>query len=512
MDGSWPYHSRPAEEDFLPGRVVVVEDDPVQAKLLVKSIQELGPGWTASAVSDADACLKLLSSTTFSLALVDYVLPGGITGLDLIHQIRKRGHVLATVLITAHGSEDVAARALRLGVAEYVPKKEGYLKEVPFLVSRIVAQHRRNLRKLSEHSRLRMELAQATHRSLLDSFAAPIVHDIKNPLAVIKTVAELVTKRAANNKSVRELSPMIYRSVERIQDLLDQLLRFAQQEREERQSVDLREMLVDLSFAEAEALRLHNILLVRQMPDDPVKIRVARRALEQVFHNLIANAAEVLGKDHGGGIIHIELRLEGESAVVAISDNGPGIPAEVFPRLFTPFSTHGKVRGTGLGLSISAGVVREHGGDIQAENVPASGARFSVRLPLERHGPLAMILEDEAHMAELVATQLSELGIRCEVATDGSDLVQRLPTGRWDVLILDIRTPKVSGVEVLREMGKRRPDLVKRTMLLSGSIADRDVQQVLTEFHVPCLPKPYGMEELTDTVRLLLRGRGGEER
>src|SRR5690606_16103165 len=139
---------------------------------------------------------------------------------------------------------------------------------------RIVAQHRRNLRKLSEHSRLRMELAQATHRSLLDSFAAPIVHDIKNPLSVIRTAADLVVKRAADNTPVRELSPMINRSVERIQDLLDQLLRFAQQEREERQSVDLRELLVDLSYVEAEALRLHNILLVRTMPPDPIVVRV----------------------------------------------------------------------------------------------------------------------------------------------------------------------------------------------------------------------------------------------
>ena len=502
--------STPAEEDFLPGRVVVIEDDPVQAKLIVKSIEELGPGWSARAVGDAAECLKLLASTTFSLAIVDYHLPGGVSGLDLIREIRKRGHVLSTVLTTAHGSEEVATRALRLGVSDYVPKKEGYLKEVPFLVSRIVAQHRRNLRKLSEHSRLRMELAQATHRSLLDSFAAPIVHDIKNPLSVIKSAAQLVASRTESKKPVQDLPPMIMRSVERIQGLLDQLLKFAQQEREERRSLDLRELLIDLSSAEAEALRLHNIQLVRVLSDEPVVVRAARKALEQVFHNLIANAAEVLGLDHGGGMIHVELKQEGETAVVSISDNGPGIPAEMFPKLFTPYSTHGKVRGTGLGLSISAGVVREHGGDIQAENVPGSGARFLVRLPLERHGPLAMILEDEEHMSELVATQLGEMGIRCEILPDGAELIARLPTGRWDVLILDIRTPRVSGVEVLREMGARRPDLVKRTMLLSGSIADRDVQQVLSEFHVPCLPKPYGMEELTDTVRLLLRGRSGE--
>jgi signal transduction histidine kinase len=501
---AWPYHSTPAEEDFLPGRVVVVEDDPLQAKLLVRAIEELGEGWSAVAVPDAEQCMTLLQTTTFSLALIDLVLPDR-NGLELIQAIRTRGHVLAMVLVTAHGSEDVAARALRLGVSDYIQKREGYIREVPFVVSRIVAQHRRNLRKLSEHSRLRMELAQQTHKGLIDSFAAPIVHDIKNPLSVIRTAAEMLLGKPA--ASARELVPMICRCVGRIQELLDQLLRFARQEHEERVSMDLNALLLEISFAEGEALRLHNILLVRALPTEPVRVRGARRGLEQVFLNLIANAGEALAKNHGGGIIHLEVRQEGETAVVAISDNGPGIPVEMFPRLFTPYSTHGKVRGTGLGLSISAGVVREHGGDIQAENLPGSGARFNVRLPLERHGPTALVLEDEEHMQELITAQLSQLGIRAETVGDGEELIRRLPGGRWDVVILDIRTPKVSGVEGLREIAAKRPDLVPRTMLLSGSIADRDVQEVLTELGVPCLPKPYGMEELSDMVRLLMRGR-----
>jgi signal transduction histidine kinase len=503
----WPYASTPADEDFLPGRVVVVEDDEVTRKLLVRSIQELGPGWIAHGVGDADACLELLTHTTFSLALVDYILPAGKTGLDLIAKIRGRGHVLATVLITGHGSEDVAAKALRLGVSDYVTKSDGYLKDIPFLVSRIVAQHRKNLRKLSEHSRLRTELAARTHRSLLDSFAAPIVHDIKNPLSVVKTAAEVIHLRAGDNNAVKELAPMIGRSVGRIQELLDQLLKFASQEREERTSVDLAELLMELTFAEAEPLRLHNIQLVRVMLADHVNVRAAKKGLEQVFHNLIANAAEALQKNHGGGIIHVGLRQEGESAVVTISDNGPGIPPEIFPRLFQPYSTHGKARGTGLGLSISAGVVREHGGDISAENVPSSGARFVVRLPLERHGPTAAVLEDEAHMQELISAQLGSMGIRCELLPDGQELLNRLPAARWDILVMDVRTPKVSGVDALRQIAAHRPDLLPRTMILSGSIADRDVQEVLGEVNVPCLPKPYSMVELSDMIRFLLRGR-----
>jgi signal transduction histidine kinase len=503
----WPYGSVPAEEDFLPGRVLIVEDDVVQAKMMTKSVTELGDGWQVVTVHDGKKALEALQSTTFSLALVDLVLPDS-SGLDLLREIRSRGHVLATILITAHGTEDTAVKALRLGASDYIQKKGGWLKDVPFTVSRIVAQHRRNLRKLSEHSRLRMELAQRTHRGLLDSFAAPIVHDIKNPLSVIKGAVEILKGDVPNlSTAPKTLVPLLSRGVERIQELLEQLLRFARQEHEERVSLDLGQLLIDVTFAEQEALRLHNIRLVREMPQTPVMVRAAKNALQQVFLNLIANAAEALAKAHGGGIIRLSLASEGECARVSIEDNGPGIPKEMFPRLFQPYSTFGKQHGTGLGLSISAGVVREHGGDIEAENVPGAGARFLVRLPLEHRSQRALLLEDEAAMANLVKMQLEQLGILTEMYDDGQRVIERLRSGdTWDLVILDIRTPNVSGLAAFQAMIEERPELVGRTMLLSGSIADRDVQEVLSEHPVPCLPKPYGLDELTDIVRLLLRG------
>jgi two-component system, NtrC family, sensor histidine kinase HydH len=499
----WPTASVPAEEDFLPGRVLIVEDDPVQAKLLIRSIVELGEGWQAQAVSSANAALEALNTTTFSLALVDLVLPD-TSGLDLIRRIRAKGYVLALILVTAHGTEETAVTALRLGASDYIQKREGYLADVPFIVSRIVAEHRRNLRKLSEHSRLRMELAQKTHRGLLDSFAAPIVHDIKNPLSVIRASTDMLA--AGGRYDPASVVPLIQRGVDRIQELLDQLLQFARQEQEERVSLDLGTLLIDLTYAESDVLRLQNIRLVRQLPADPVPVRAAKRALAQVIQNLVANASEALAKSHGGGIIKVSLTTEGECALITVEDSGPGIPSEIFPRLFTPFTTFGKPTGTGLGLSISAGVVREHGGDIEAENVPGSGARFRIRLPLEHRGPRALVLEDEDHMQELVKTQLEMLGVRAELEADGDGVIRRLDDA-WDLVILDIRTPRVSGLDAFRAIIARRPELVSRTMLLSGSIADRDVQEMLAQHPVPVLPKPYGMAEFNDVVRLVLRGR-----
>jgi signal transduction histidine kinase len=502
------YASKPAEEDFLPGRVLVVEDDDLQARQIVDAIQSLGDGWSAIRVSGPVECLKVLESTTFSLALVDHVLPDG-DGLKLLQEMRGRGYVVATVLMTAHGSEKIAVEALRLGVADYLPKDGDFLRDLPYTVARIVAQHRRALRKVSAYSRIRMELAQRTHRGLLDSFAAPIVHDIKSPLSCIITAADLILPQGGRpGAPAADMVTYIRKSAKKIEELLERLLRFARQETEERVSQDLSHLLMRIAMSELEPMRLQNIRLVREIPPEPVRARVAPKAIEQLVLNLLANASEALVMASGGGVVSMSLALEAGNAVITVSDNGPGIPADVLPALFRPFSTFGKAKGTGLGLCIGAGVVREHGGHIHAQNVPSGGARFTVRLPLEDHGPVALLLEDEPHIQELMATQLELLGIRADVYEDGDRVLPVLAEGRWDLVLLDIRTPRINGVRIFQEMLARRPDLVPRTMVVSGSIADRDLQQILADHPVPCLPKPYEVSQFNDMVRLLLRRPG----
>ena len=111
-------------------------------------------------------------------------------------------------------------------------------------------------------------------------------------------------------------------------------------------------------------------------------VECVRSQIDQVFLNLLANAAQAIT---GAGAITIETRVEGDCAVVAVSDTGPGIPPDVIGRIFDPFFTTKPVgEGTGLGLSISYEILKKHGGDILAESPPGGGATFTVRLPLTR--------------------------------------------------------------------------------------------------------------------------------
>jgi signal transduction histidine kinase len=111
-------------------------------------------------------------------------------------------------------------------------------------------------------------------------------------------------------------------------------------------------------------------------------VECVRSQLDQVLLNLLANAAQAIS---GPGTIAIETRREGDRVVVRVADSGPGIPADVLPRVFDPFFTTKPVgEGTGLGLSISYEIVKRHGGEIQAESPAGGGAVFTIRLPASR--------------------------------------------------------------------------------------------------------------------------------
>ena len=116
----------------------------------------------------------------------------------------------------------------------------------------------------------------------------------------------------------------------------------------------------------------------------PTRMEVVlwRARMERVFINLITNALEAMPR---GGTIRISASKAGGFALIAVEDSGPGIPPEIYCRLFAPFVTSGKKDGLGLGLALSRRTVRDHGGDMWIE--PASGARFVIRLPLSRALP-----------------------------------------------------------------------------------------------------------------------------
>ena len=173
--------------------------------------------------------------------------------------------------------------------------------------------------------------------------------------------------------------------IEAIGELVTNLRNFSRLDQARTARIDLNECLDSALNIAGHAIKNRAQLVKRY--GEVAKLACSPSQLNQVFLNIITNAAQAMDKP---GYIVVETRAEGPEAVVVITDNGRGIPAEVLPRIFDPFFTTKPVgEGTGLGLSICFQIVEQHGGTIKAESTVGKGTRFTIRLPFEQRAAAA---------------------------------------------------------------------------------------------------------------------------
>jgi signal transduction histidine kinase len=227
-------------------------------------------------------------------------------------------------------------------------------------------------------------LEQREKLAALGTLAAGVAHEIRNPLTAIK--ARLYTlRRVAGSGEAREDLQAIATEIDRLERIVREVLSYARPGAPTLEDVDLSAWLREFArFVEGDLTRAHIRLTVETEPS--LMARADPNHLRQILLNLVRNAQEAL-EGKSGHIVLAARRerslLRGRSAdtvVLSVTDDGPGIPAEIQPRLFDPFFTT-KAAGTGLGLSIVAKLVEGHGGEIVLQTAPRAGTRIAVRLP-----------------------------------------------------------------------------------------------------------------------------------
>lgn len=221
------------------------------------------------------------------------------------------------------------------------------------------------------------------HLRFIESFASDVSHELKNPLASIRTATEMLGE-VEDPADRRRFLEVAWREVARMEHLLSSVREIsridARLEAEPAGPVDLRELLPEV----LDGVRLRadpGLRLDLRTPAGPIYTRGAPERLAQVFENLLDNAA---GFSPPGGEVTVELAAEPDAAVVTVSDRGPGIPEEHRERIFDRFFTwrpHERNGHAGLGLAIVKAIAEGYGGSVSAQNRPEGGARFEVRLP-----------------------------------------------------------------------------------------------------------------------------------
>ena len=238
-------------------------------------------------------------------------------------------------------------------------------------------------RQLAEmYQRLReaqTQLVQSEKLASVGQLTAGIVHDVKNPLAVIKGMAEELLEDTNGRPEVAEAVQVIRDNATRANTIVTDLLKFARQSTPQLTQRDLRETVEGSLRLTGYLLRKGGVRVEQKLPDHEVPIVYDAQQIEQVLINLIQNAVHAMPK---GGKLEVELSHKDGGAELRVRDTGMGIPPEVLPKIFDPFfTTKPEGQGTGMGLSVSYGIIARHGGQIEVESQVDEGTTFIIRLP-----------------------------------------------------------------------------------------------------------------------------------
>jgi signal transduction histidine kinase len=318
-----------------------------------------------------------------------YVVKDGLVEISgLLNQDTRRvfaqippGGLFGEMAVIEHRPRSASAKAAKESVVYYIPRGEmlSLIKRSPGLSLSLLQVISHRLREFN-HVFL-TEVIQAERLAVVGRFARDIVHDLKNPLNIIGLTSELAALPDAPAEIRAQASVRIRKQVERISELVGEILYFTQGSQD---SV----VLTPMDYAEfvqhvVEELRpeteLKAVRLEFANAPPPVKVLLDPKRLRRVFVNLAHNATDVMSE---GGKIILRFESDDTGVITEVEDTGPGIAPEILDRLFQAFATHGKTHGTGLGLSICKKIVEDHGGRIWARNEPGRGAVFAFALPL----------------------------------------------------------------------------------------------------------------------------------
>lgn len=415
--------------DRVEQRILVVDDEAIIRTIYSSFLEEK---YTCDTASSCNEALALLAKNTYALVMSDIQMPGR-NGVELLREIRYRYPDTAVIMVSGIDRPQRIRDALHIGAVDYLTKP-CELDVLGFSVDRALERRelmlttrsyradleRQNVELAASKAQLERLQAQIVHSEKmagLGQLAAGVAHELNNPAGFIYGNMDLIrgylgrlelmlsiyervrlpaaeaaelalTKKEIGYDSLLpDLRSMITDCVEgaeRIRDVVKNLRLFSRLDDGEFKRIDLHENIDSTIRLLSGYYGSGRIRLVREYGKLP-PVNCYAGQLNQVWTNLLVNAAQAIKKT---GEVKISSRVEGESAVITISDTGGGIEPANLRKIFDPFFTTKPVgEGTGLGLSISYGIIRKHGGAIEAESVPGAGTTFRVSIPIdEKHG------------------------------------------------------------------------------------------------------------------------------
>ncbi|TAN40204.1 MAG: response regulator [Nitrospirae bacterium] len=371
---------------------------------------------------------------------------------------------------------------------------------------------------------------QAQERlAAVGQLAAGIAHDFNNILTGIIGFAEIMSDESSLSDEGRQIVEAILQNGLRAAHLIKQILDFSRKSISEMKSLELRSFLNEFTKFIRRTIP-ENIQISLVCGEDAYYVRADPTKIQQVLANLALNARDAMPE---GGALTFDLKVmplthkdmpplpgmpEGDWVVLAVTDTGSGMSAEVLSHVFEPFYTTKEVgKGTGLGLSQVYGIVKQHNGFIDVRSGVGKGSLFTLYFPAaspRQQAPVAinmpqrirgeaetiLVVEDSESICNLIARKLTSMNFNVLIASNGKDALRKFE-GQLDeikLVITDLVMPEMGGLEISRLLISRKPSL--KVIALSGYPLGSDQADIkeagITEF----IEKPFQVQTLADAV------------
>lgn len=378
-------------------RVLLVDDD----ALIRTSESEIlrREGHTVHTAADAATAREIWNRGPLDVAILDLVLPGQ-GGIEALADLTRSHPDVVVMIQTGYADLDSALRALRAGATDYLRK--------PVPPEHLCEAVDRAANRAQELRSIRRRLASSERLTSLGVLAAGIAHEVNNPMASVvsnlqtleryareiredwRAGGSLASGRGGATEDIEQVLedvPLLIKDTlegtSRVTAIVNGLRAYAKGDTSRQTRFDLKTILEEtLKLAQGRLAQVSTVVTDlpagRTVQGNPVQI-------QEVFLNIVLNAAHAVESTGRRGTIRVDLLKEGEQGEwtgFEVADTGCGIRPEHLPHIFDPFfTTKPPGEGTGLGLSIAYSIVQGHGGEIRVETTPGRGTRFVVRLP-----------------------------------------------------------------------------------------------------------------------------------
>ena len=530
-----------------PVSILLVDDEPRNLDALEAVLGD--QGYRLLRAEDADLALKLLLEHDVAAIVLDIKMPR-MSGIELAQIIKgtKRYRQIPILFLTAHMIED------RDVVAGYGAGAVDYLTK-PF--NPTILRHKvavfadlyRKTRALADlNERLEQRVAErtadleASEKALRtaarqkDEFLATLAHELRNPLAPLRTGVDLLMQTTAPTPVANRTLAAMNRQLDHLVRLIDDLLDVS---RISRGVLEIKKERTDLpglvrstcdTFRPMFEQRQVELMVVSKAP---VTANVDPTRIAQILGNLLHNAAKFTP---GGGAVRVVLDHDHGSAVITVTDTGIGIAPDQLARIFEMFARverggssidAGHDRGAGIGLALAQRLAQLHGGDLTATSSGEQrGATFTIRLPeaevvtpaepppsrpsLPARRPAAdpldiLVIEDNEDVAETLVVWLESNGHRVNVAHTGPKGLELALETRPQVVLCDVGLPEMDGIEVCQRVRQEAVGFRPVMVALTGWGMDEDRQRTKAAGFDHHLVKPVAIDQLSELLRTTAR-------